>query len=190
MNLKALTFKTFFGGKPWYKSLVGWGALVLLVAETAVPAAGELGLADPDQMSILTSYMEKLSVLLGALGIRRRLPATGTIAAVSLVALLSLGCAKMVVTTVGPNGEPVTVELRTGGRSCVAATVNADGTVDAVGSQDASSDWLSLRIIPATLQTALVTFFGAREPALVGVSGPSTIGGCDGVFTQTPLVED
>ncbi len=92
MGIKAFAFKTFFGGKPWYKSMVGWGLVVLAVAETAVPMVGEMGLADPEKMGVVTSYMEKLAAALAALGIRRKLPATGTIAAVSLVALLSLGC--------------------------------------------------------------------------------------------------
>lgn len=87
-----MSFKTLFGGKPWYKSMVGWGVLILIIAETAVPAASELGLADPELLAVLNSYMEKFAAVLAALGIRRRLPAQGVAAAGALSLVVLMGC--------------------------------------------------------------------------------------------------
>ncbi len=188
MSFKGFAFKTFFGGKPWYKSLVGWGLVVLTAAETAIPLAGELGLADPEQMSILTSYMEKLAVALAALGIRRRLPATGTIAAVSLVALLSLGCNTLAVTTQIPDQRPVTIKASTFGRSCIAAVVDPKtGDVDIVSKQDGTSDWITGRVLPTLGAMALMGLSGI--PFIgdsITIPAPSDIGGCVGIFTDEP----
>ncbi len=64
-----------FGGKPWFKSMTGWGALLLTLAWTGVPMAGELGIITPETTTMLTGWMTKAGGLLGMLGIRRRLPA-------------------------------------------------------------------------------------------------------------------
>ena len=81
-TLTALTGKLrldqFFGGKAWYKSMVGWAILIFVMAETAVPEAGSLGLIDAGTVKTLSGYMSSISAVLGILGIRRRLPATGT----------------------------------------------------------------------------------------------------------------
>ncbi len=74
LNLDAL-----FGGKPWFKSMVGWSAVMLITAETAVPAAAELGLMDPVLASTISGYLVKVGALFGMLGIRRRLPAWTTV---------------------------------------------------------------------------------------------------------------
>jgi len=188
MNLKALVFRKIFEGKPWYRSMTAWAVVILAGAETVVPLAGEMGLADPEQMAALTSYMQKLAAAMGALGIRRAATRTNgkAIAAVGLVALISLGCNSLSVTTYTEGGEKIKVDASTGGRSCIAANVLPTGEIEVVTSEDASSDWLSLRILPATLQTALVTFFGSRASEPTGIEGPSAIGGCDSIFAIEP----
>jgi len=67
-------FDDLFGGKAWFKSMVGWAALLFLVAETVVPGIAQLGVIDPELAGTLTGWLEKLSALLAGLGIRRRLP--------------------------------------------------------------------------------------------------------------------
>ena len=68
-----------FGGKPWYQSMVGWGFLVFIAAETIIPQAGSMGLMDAGLVKTLMGYMNSASAILVTLGIRRRLPATGII---------------------------------------------------------------------------------------------------------------
>ncbi len=188
MSFKGFAFKTFFGGKPWYKSMVGWGLVVLTVAETAIPLVGELGLADPEQMSTLTSYMEKLAIALAALGIRRRLPATGTIAAVSLVALLSMGCADVSIITRLPDKPPVTVDAHLGGRGAISAVVDPKtGKVEVTLCQDGTSDWILGRLFAvfgnlAAKMLAPIPILGDA----VKMQGPSGVSGCDGLLPTKP----
>jgi hypothetical protein len=188
MGIKAFAFKTFFGGKPWYKSVTGWSIVVLATAETVVPLVGEMGLADPAQMTVLTSYMEKLAAAMAALGIRRA-TTNGNgkkLAAVSLVVLLSLGCNSLSVTTQLPDKPPVTIKAQTTGRGCIAAEVNpTTGKIEIVTQQDGTSDWITGRIIPSItgLGIAILTGRGGGDP----MQGPDKEKGCNGIFTT---VED
>lgn len=68
-------FDQLFGGKSWYKSMTGWAALLLTVAWTLVPGLAEVGALSPEVTTTITDWMTKLSVPLGMLGIRRKLPA-------------------------------------------------------------------------------------------------------------------
>lgn len=187
-----LGFRMLFGGKPWYKSMVGWAAITLLVAETAIPAIGELGLVDPEFMAALTTYMEKLAALLGVLGIRRRLPASGTIAAVSVAALmLTLGCASYSIEFIDKKGDPVVVESSLGGRGCLALTFDENGEVDLITQQDASSDWAGVRVIPTLAKVAITALFGDRSSGEgADFTGPSGIAGCKGLFESALGEED
>jgi len=110
------------------------------------------------------------------------------ITALLVLALTLAGCGKSVITTLDKAGNPVTIANRIGGRGCIAITVDpASGSVDAVLQQDATSDWAGIRAMPIMLQTALATLFGNRDPAGgdTSFSGPSAIGGCDGIFEFT-----
>jgi len=60
-----------FGGKAWFKSLTGWGGLILALAWTLVPGLGELGALSPEMVDTLTGMMTKAGSLLGMLGIRK-----------------------------------------------------------------------------------------------------------------------
>jgi len=71
-------FDQLFGGKSWYKSMVGWAALIFTLAQTAVPGLAQIGAIDVETATTLTGWMTSVSALLGGIGIRRRLPATGT----------------------------------------------------------------------------------------------------------------
>lgn len=64
-------FGKLFGGKSWYKSMTAWAALIFLVAQTAIPAAGDLGIIDFMLSETLMDWMTKGSALLGGLGIRK-----------------------------------------------------------------------------------------------------------------------
>jgi hypothetical protein len=180
VNIKAFAFKSLFGGKPWYKSMVGWSILVLAVAETAVPLAGELGLASAEQSAVLSSYLEKLAAALAALGIRRKLPAHGNLAAVTLVAALSLGCNSVIL----KKGD-VLVEGSGMGRGAIELTLEGN-KVTALGCFDATTDWLSLRIIPAIVRGAVSIFFGRPDLGADSTSGPSAVGGCDALYSTQP----
>jgi hypothetical protein len=189
MSLKALAFKTFFGGKPWYKSVTGWAIVVLAAAETVVPLVGELGLADPAQMAVLTSYMVKLSAAMGALGIRRAVVPNGkAIAAVGLVALLALGCGTLTYTSTPTDGPPVTVKASYLSRGCVSLDVDPKtGKASIIHKQDGESNWAPWRVIPAMGAMVLVGLSGL--PIIgdsITVPGPSDIGGCVGLFTNQP----
>ena len=98
-----------------------------------------------------------------------------------LVALA--GCANSTVEYIDPNGEPIKLTQRFGGRGCIAATTHTDGTVDVIVQQDGSSDWAGVRAIPAALQIALATLFGTRTEDPAEFPGPSDIQGCAGLFT-------
>lgn len=185
MNFQALAFKTLFGGKPWYRSIVGWGAFVLLMAETAVPAAAEFGLADEAMMVKLTYYLERLAAAMGILGIRRRLPARGVAVAGTLALAVLVGCGGSTITMLDATGDPVTIEQSMGGRGCIAVDIGADKSVSVVLQQDASSDWAGIRVLPTIVKTALTTFFGNRDTSDgTGFSGPSDINGCQGIFVM------
>ena len=60
-----------FGGKVWYKSLTAWGVLIWTIAQTAVPAAANVGIISADAAATLTDWMNAIAVPLGALGIRK-----------------------------------------------------------------------------------------------------------------------
>lgn len=62
-----------FGGKVWFKSMTAWGTFVFILAWTAVPALGELGLVTTDVAATLTKWMTVAAVPLGTIGIRRKL---------------------------------------------------------------------------------------------------------------------
>jgi len=64
-----------FGGKPWFKSLTAWGTLIFILAWTAVPAMGEIGLISAEAAAMLTKWMTVAAGPLGVIGIRRKLPA-------------------------------------------------------------------------------------------------------------------
>ena len=63
-----------FGGKPWFKSLVGWAMFVLVMGETAVPALSSMGVISPEIAATIGGYIIKVTAGLAAVGIRRRLP--------------------------------------------------------------------------------------------------------------------
>ncbi len=94
------------------------------------------------------------------------------------------GCGKMQIDMIDAQKEPVKIMLRAGGRSCLAATIDSAGTIDVIVQQDASSDWLSLRIIPTLVQGAITTFFGKVNPNPDGISGPSGIHGCGEILNN------
>jgi len=71
-------FDQLFGGKAWFKSMVGWASLIFILAQTAVPGLAEIGAINVETASMLSGWMVSASALLGGLGIRRRLPGTGT----------------------------------------------------------------------------------------------------------------
>lgn len=60
-----------FGGKSWYKSMTGWGTLILALAWTLIPGLGELGVLDAGTVDMITGMMTKSGTLLGVLGIRK-----------------------------------------------------------------------------------------------------------------------
>jgi len=178
--IKALAFRTLFGGKPWYNSFMGWGLFVLIVTESIALALKESGVASAELVGSVTYYTERLSILLGAIGIRRQLPANKLLPV--LCACLVMGCGTSKMTFMDANNKPVTIEHKIGGRGCVACDSSADG-MSCVMQQDASSDWAGIRVIP-TLAKAIIS---AILPAGLGnaapsFDGPSDIGGCDGLF--------
>ena len=63
--------KNIFGGKSWYKSMTGWAALIFFSAEKIVPEIGSSGLLDAGTVASITGWMTTISVILGALGIRK-----------------------------------------------------------------------------------------------------------------------
>jgi hypothetical protein len=67
-------FDSFFGGKSWFKSLTGWALFIFLMAETAIPALAELGVVNIETTALLTGWLEKGALVLGTVGIRRKLP--------------------------------------------------------------------------------------------------------------------
>ena len=60
-----------FGGKPWFKSMTGWGALGLTMAWTLIPGLAEMGVISAETASTLSGMMTKAGSLLGMLGIRK-----------------------------------------------------------------------------------------------------------------------
>ncbi len=186
MSLKAFAFRTIFGGKPWYQSMVGWATLVLSVSEVALPIIVEFGLIDPEMSGALQIKLRALSGALAGLGIRRRLPANGTIAAAMLALVMLPGCTTLEFTTQAPDGgKPITVKAMAGGRSCLVCEADpASGKVECRVAQDASSDWAGIRAIPVLGALILSVISDRAVPA--DYSGPSDIGGCDSLFTSEP----
>ncbi len=186
MSLKGFAFRTIFGGKPWYQSMVGWATLVLSVSEVAMPIIVEFGLIDPEMSGALQIKLRALSGALAGLGIRRRLPSNGTIAAVMLALAMLPGCTTFELTVPGKDGASATIiKAQTAGRSCIVCEVDpSTGKTDCRLAQDASSDWIWGRIIPsvAGAVTAVVTGRGVAG----GAAGPSEVGGCDSLFTSEP----
>ncbi|MGW8181650.1 MAG: hypothetical protein ACWGQW_23210 [bacterium] len=66
-------FDQLFGDKPWFKSFTAWGSFIFILAWTAVPALGELGLIGPEVQDQLSKYMTIAAGPLTAVGIRRQL---------------------------------------------------------------------------------------------------------------------
>lgn len=64
----------FFGGKPWFKSLTGWALFIFIMAQTAIPTGQEAGIIDMSTAETLNGWMNSAAMVMGALGIRRRLP--------------------------------------------------------------------------------------------------------------------
>lgn len=63
-----------FGGKPWFKSMTGWALFIYIMAQAALPGAVEAGIASPEAIAPVLPWMDKVALMLGVLGIRRRLP--------------------------------------------------------------------------------------------------------------------
>ena len=104
-----------------------------------------------------------------------------------LVALFALaGCNTVFVTDKnGASGKCSGM-----GRGCCAINVETDGTTEAIGSFDATSDWLALKIVPQLFRGAVSILLGRPDPNAGGTSDPSGIGGCDSLFADDPVEED
>ncbi len=70
LNLQAL-----FGGKAWYKSMVGWGVVIFVAGDAAIDQMASLGLVSEGLAATLQAVVAKVDFVLVALGLRRRLPA-------------------------------------------------------------------------------------------------------------------
>ncbi len=184
MSFKGFAFRTFFGGKPWYKSVTAWAQVALAVAETVPPALAAAGLADRELMSLLTAWVERAWAVATAIGIRRAVGTNGkAIAAVGLVALLSLGCGKLTFTTQAPGGPPVTVEASYASRGCISAVVDpVTGKVDIIHKQDGTSDWIMGRVLPTLGAMVLTGLSGLPLIGDISIPEPSGIGGCTGIM--------
>ena len=101
---------------------------------------------------------------------------------VILAALVAFGCNTVTVSTVTTSGKKITAEGSGAGRGAISLNVKSDGTVDAIGCFDATSDWLWLRILPTMVEGAIAAFFQKANPNPGAASSPSGIGGCDALF--------
>ena len=104
-------------------------------------------------------------------------------------ALLALSCATSSITFLDAEGDPITLEQQLGGRGCIAVNTDKSGGIDVIMQQDASSDWAGVRVIPTLAQAVITAFFGSRDPDGADYSGPSSIQGCAGLFSES-LEED
>ena len=103
---------------------------------------------------------------------------------VILIVLLMLGCNTMRVETMTKEGKKITAEGSGAGRGAISLSVDPDGTTEAIGCFDATSDWLWLRILPTMVKGAIAAFFGKPVPLGSDIDGPSGIGGCDSLLTN------
>jgi hypothetical protein len=94
-----------------------------------------------------------------------------------LLVVLLVGCNTLNVKT-----KDVTAKGSGMGRGAIELTVSPTGEVTGLGCFDATTDWLSLRIIPEIVRGAISIFFGRPDPGGAGADGPSSIGGCDALF--------
>ena len=107
---------------------------------------------------------------------------TAILSMLLLMWVIFTGCANSSITVPVPDGEPIVIEQKMGGRGCIAVSTTDEGGVDIIVQQDGSSDWAGIRVLPTIVKTALVTFFGDRESDGVDFAGPSDIQGCAGLF--------
>jgi hypothetical protein len=101
-----------------------------------------------------------------------------------LIVLCGCNSSKMNITL--PDGKVISAETSSMGRGASTVTVDpTTGVVDIVNCYDATSDWLALRILPATFQGIVAAYRGIAPQALGGgamAPGPSNISGCDALF--------
>lgn len=96
----------------------------------------------------------------------------------ALCVILALGCNSVIL----KKGD-TTLEGSGMGRGAIELTVEGDDA-KALGCFDATTDWLSLRIIPAIVRGAVSIFFGRPDLGGASASGPSAVGGCDALYTS------
>lgn len=101
-----------------------------------------------------------------------------------LALVLALGCGTFAITVKDSRGKPVTIEGRIGGRGCLAAEIGKDGSINIVIQQDASSDWAGIRAIPTLAEVAIAAMVPGASPKGAEFTGPSDIGGCQGIFVD------
>ncbi len=106
--------------------------------------------------------------------------------------LMCVGCATLEFKTQAPNGgQPITVKATAAMRSCLACEADpATGKIDCRVAQDASSDWVSARILPSIAQAVIAFFARLGGNATPVFEGPSEIGGCDSLFMQVEEDEE
>ncbi len=96
MSEAVINLSALFGGKKWYKSFTAWAVMLLIAGNAGVEYAcsEEVKLLAPEVCGTLQKWVTLVSVALGFVGIRRRLPATGTasIALAMLFIPLAIGC--------------------------------------------------------------------------------------------------
>ena len=192
MSFKGFAFRTFFGGKPWYKSVTAWAQVVLAVGEATAAALAAVNALDPEYIEKMQAATRGLWAVMSALGIRRAVPNGTTTAALIACLLLPLGCNTLTVITQLPDKPPVTVEVKMAGRSCIAAEVDpSTGKVNIITQQDGTSDWIVGRILPALGSMALMAY---SSIPLIGdaieMPGPDDVAGCQGFFTNVLDTEE
>ena len=62
-----------FGGKQWFRSMTAWGLAIFAIGSQAVTALGTNGIITPELTAFLAGHVDTFGVVLGMLGIRRRL---------------------------------------------------------------------------------------------------------------------
>jgi len=104
-----------------------------------------------------------------------------------LVPFLLIGCNKFTMKMPMENGKVVTAEASSIGRGAVQIDYDpVTKKYKGLACYDATSDWLALRILPATFQGIIAAYRGMAPQALGGgptIPGPSAISGCDALFT-------
>jgi hypothetical protein len=103
-----------------------------------------------------------------------------------LLLIVFCGCNSSTMSITVPDGKVITAKTSSMGRGASTLTIDpVSGEVDIINCYDATSDWLALRILPATFQGIIAAYRGMAPKALGGgaiAPGPSDISGCDALF--------